>query len=359
MSNQMTTGQQSAPPTGGRWPQPRVLAMQVEEIYRQAPTATAFSYLGSLLVLGVMVQTGDTGRGSAWFLWATIVAAMRVFMIVAYQRRAPGSDAAPWARLMIACNFLAGLQWGALGTLLWVEEPVFRQLFTLMVITCFVGGSLPAYSPVRGAHEALSIPATIPTGIYLFFVQDGVHWLAGATALFFCFAIVFYARRLNADVEERMRLQIERDSLLELTGLLNDKLTQENRDLAHRAAMRSMSVEAARERAGRLETLFENSPLPQFECDGSGRIITCNLASERLFGPHAQLVGRPFSALLAGAYAESKALAGLREAVNIELEVRSPRGEALPCTASFTPLPDRPGRSSGYGVILTGVTVAA
>ena len=161
MSNEMTTGQQSAPPTGGRWPQPRVLAMQVEEIYRQAPTATAFSYLGSLLVLGVMVQTGDTGRGSAWFLWATIVAAMRVFMIVAYQRRAPGSDAAPWARLMIACNFLAGLQWGALGTLLWVEEPVFRQLFTLMVITCFVGGSLPAYSPVRGAHEALSIPAII------------------------------------------------------------------------------------------------------------------------------------------------------------------------------------------------------
>ena len=355
----MTTEPQSAPPTGGRWPQPRVLALQVEEIYRHAPVATAFSYLGALLVLGVMAQTGDTGRGSAWFLWATIVAAMRVFVIVAYRRRAEGSDAAPWARLMIACNLLAGLQWGALGTLLWVEAPVFRQLFTLMVITCYVGGSLPAYTAVRGAHEALAIPATIPTGIYLFFVQGGVHWFAGVSALFFCFAIVYYARRLNADVEERLRLHIERDSLLELTGLLNEKLAQENRDLAHRAAMRSMSVEAARERAGRLETLFENSPLPQFECDGGGRILTCNLAAERIFGPHSQLAGRPFSALLAGAYAESKVLAGLREAVNIEVEIRTPRGEALPCTASFTPLPERPGRTPGFGVILTGVTVAA
>jgi PAS domain S-box-containing protein len=179
------------------------------------------------------------------------------------------------------------------------------------------------------------------------------------TALFFCFAIVYYARRLNADIEARLRVQIERDSLLELTGLLNEKLTQENRELAHRAAMRSMSVEAARERAGRLETLFENSPLPQFECDGAGRIVTCNLAAERLFGQHSQLAGRPFSALLSGPYAESKALAGLREALNVEVQILTPGGEAMPCTASFTPLPERPGRAAGFGVILTGATVPA
>jgi PAS domain S-box-containing protein len=355
----MTTKPDSAPPIGGRWPQPRVLELQVAEIYRHAPTATAFSYLGAILVLGVLVQTGDAGRGIAWFLFATIVAALRAFVVIAYRRRPPGSDPRPWARLMIACNVLAGLQWAALGTLLWVQAPVHRQLFTLMVITCFVGGSLPAYSAVRGAHEALSIPATIPTGIYLFFVQDGQHWIAGVTALFFCFAIVYYARKLNADVERRLALQVERDDLLELTDLLNEKLTQENRDLAHRAAMRTMSVEAARERAGRLETLFENSPLPQFECDGAGRVITCNLAAERLFGQtHDELAGRPFASLLSGAYAESKALAGVREPVNVEIEVAAPGG-SLHCTASFTPLPERPGRSAGFGVILTGVTVPA
>ena len=356
----MTTSPDSAPPVGGRWPQPRVLELQVAELYRYAPTATGFSYFGAALVLGVMIQTGDMGRGSAWFFWATIVAAMRVFVIVAYRRRQPDSDAQSWANLMIACNFLAGLQWAALGTLLWVEAPVSRQLFTLMVITCFVGGSLPAYASVRGAHEALSIPATIPTGVYLFFVQGGTQWIAGVTALFFCFAIVYYARKLNLDFEERLRLQVERDSLLELTALLNEKLTRENRDLAHRAAVRSMSVESARERAGRLETLFENSPLPQFECDAEARVVTCNLAAERLLGlSHEQLAGRPFASLLAGPYAESKAAAGVREATNIEVELSLPGGEAVPCTASFTPLPERPGRSAGFGVILTGVTVPA
>jgi PAS domain S-box-containing protein len=350
----------SAQSAGGPWPEPRLLALQVEEIYSHAPTATAFSYLGALLVLGVLIQTGDTGRGSAWFLWATIVTAVRVFVMVSYRRRAPGADPEPWARLMIACNFLAGIQWGALGTLLYPEAPVSRQLFTLMVITCFVGGSLPAYCAVRGAHEALSIPATIPTGIYLFFVQDGIHWLAGATALFFCFAIVFYAKKLNRQIEERFRLQIERDDLLELTSLLNEKLARENQELAHRAAMRSMSVESARERAGRLETLFELSPLPQFECDATGAIITCNLAAERLFGlRHEQLSGRPFVSLLVGPYADSKAIAGARDPVNVEVEVRARSGEVIPCTASFTPLAERTGRSPGFGVILSRVIVPA
>jgi PAS domain S-box-containing protein len=350
----MTT-QDGAPLVGGRWPQPRVLEQQVAEIYRHAPTATAFSYFGALLALGVLIQTGDTGRGSAWFLWATIVTAMRAFVIVAYRRRTPGSDPAPWGRLVIACNFLAGVQWAVLGTLLWVEEPANRQLFTLMVITCFVGGSLPAYSSLRGAHEALSIPATIPTGIYLFFVQGGTHWIAGVTALFFCFAIVFYARKLNADVEERIRLQLERDSLLELTDLLNDKVTHENRELAHRAAMRSVSVEAARERAGRMETLFERSLLPQFECDSAGRVMTCNPAAERFFGQaRDQLIGRPFGSILGGPLTESKGLAALRDPANIEIEIQMPSGERVPCIASLTPLGDR-----GFGVILTGVTVPA
>ena len=137
----MKTQQDSAPPTGGRWPQPRVMELQVEEIYRHAPTATAFSYFGALLVLGVLIQTGDMGRGSAWFLWATIVAAMRAFNIVAYRRRAPGSDPERVGQAHDRLQLPRGPAMGRRsGTLLLLDEPVYRQLFTLMVITCFVGG---------------------------------------------------------------------------------------------------------------------------------------------------------------------------------------------------------------------------
>src|SRR5678815_3013877 len=135
-----------------------------------------------------------------------------------------------------------------------------------MVIICFVGGSVTAYAAVRGAHEALSIPATLPTTVYLFFIHDGVHLWAGILGLFFCFAIVYYARKLNGLLEVNFRVQLERDDLITLTSMLNQKLERENRDLAHRVAVRGASVESARARADRLEALFDRSPLPQIEC---------------------------------------------------------------------------------------------
>jgi PAS domain S-box-containing protein len=347
-------------PAGAPLPEQKLRALQVEELYRFAPTAAAFSYFGALLTLGVLIDTGDIGRGAVWFLWATAVTFFRFITTLGYRRRGHGSPPEVWARLVIAANVLAGIQWGILGTLLFPETQGYRQLFTIMVITCFVGGSISAYAAVRGAHEALSIPATIPTAINLFFVQDGMHWFAGVTAIFFCFAIVYYARKLNRQIEEGLRHQIERDELLSLTGLLNENLQRENRELAHRAAVRGMSVESARERAGRLETLFENSPLPQIECDASGNIVTCNLAAERLLGiRHEALVGTSFVSLLAGSYAEGKAAAGAHEAMNVEVEVRVRGGHTVACTASFTPLPAPEGMRAGFAVILSGLAVVA
>ena len=350
----------AAPARAGQWPEPRLRALQVEELYRFAATAAGFSYFGAILTFGVLIDIGDMARGSIWFLWATAVTMFRFATLVAYRRRDPASDPEPWARLVIAANLLAGIQWGVLGALLYPTSSGYAQIFIVMTITCFVGGSLTAYASVRGAHEALSIPATVPTAINLFFVQDGTHWFAGVTALFFCFAIAFYAKKLNRHIEHSFRMQLERDDLLQLTALLNEKLQQENRDLAHRAAVRGISIEAARERAGRLETLFENSPLPQLECDSTGIIITCNRAAERLLGQkYEDIVGRSFAGFLAGPYASGKALAGAHEPVNVEVEVRGRRGELHLCTASFTPLPAPEGIKPGFALILSGMSLPA
>ncbi len=341
----------------GRCPEPRVRALQVDEIFKFAPAATAYSYFGALLTLGVLIEIGDIGRGAVWFLWATAVTVFRSSCIVAYRRRSVDSDPDSWGRLMIAANFLAGVQWGVLGTMLFPDGSGYLQLFTLMVIICFVAGSVTAYASLPGAHEALSIPATIPTAIYLFFVQTGVHWYAGVMALFFCFTIIFYARKLSRHLEEGFKLQVERDDLITLTGMLNEKLERENRELAHRVAVRGVSAESARERAGRLEALFEGSALPQIECDAMGRVLVCNPAAERLFGlRHEEMAGRPLTDFLKIPVDEVRALALAPHAEVFQVEAFA-RGMALTCTASFTPLPPVDDRRPGFGVTLTGIPV--
>src|SRR5437868_15337170 len=90
---------ENQPPHGGGWPEPRLRALQVEELYRFAGTAAGFSYFGALLTLCVLVDVGDIARGSVWFLWATAVTVLRFTSLVAYRRREPGSDPTPWGHL--------------------------------------------------------------------------------------------------------------------------------------------------------------------------------------------------------------------------------------------------------------------
>lgn len=344
------------PPADAPWPAPRLRALQVDELYRYAPTAAGFSYFGALISLGVLIEAGDIGRGAVWFLWATGVTFFRCVCIVAYRRRSAGSDPEAWGRLVTAANFLAGVQWAILGTLLFPQGPAYLQLFTLMVIICFVAGSVTAYAAVKGAHEALSIPATIPTSVYIFFIHSGPHWYAGTMALFFCCTIIFYASRLHRDKERAFVLQLEHDDLLTVTGVLNQKLERENRELAHRAAVRGASVYTARERAERLEAIFEHSPLPRIECDASGNVLMCNPAAERLFGMrHAQLAGRPLSSLLALTEAEVQALAEHPRAETIDAEAHAHGGHRVNCTASITPFPAIAGRRPGFDVVLSGI----
>jgi PAS domain S-box-containing protein len=347
----------TSPDTGSRSEQ-RLLALQVEEVYSLAPTAAAFSYFGSLLTLGVLVEIGNAVGGGIWFLYVSAVTFFRAFLFIAYRRRAAGTDVRRFAHGMLLANLLAGVQWGLLGTLFFPAGPVYAQLFTLMVIICFIAGSVTAYAAVRNAHESLSVPATIPTSIYIFFFQTGTHWYAGVMALFFCFAIVFYARKLHRHLEEGFNLQIERDDLLALTGMRNEKLDRENRELAHRVAVRGVSVESARERADRLEALFERSALPQIECDSAGNVLIANPAAERLFGlRHEQIAGRPITELLVITGTDAKALAYSPKAEVFEVEARARGGLRLPCRASFTPLPAVDGRHPGFGVVLTGLPV--
>lgn len=351
----MTPSAPAAAPTS--WPAPRLHALQVEELFRFAGNSAAFSFLGALLTLGVLLEVGTSRAGAAlWFLAATAIAVARALTIFFYRRRDATADPRRFADAFIVSNFASGLLFGSLGTVLFPSGPVYAQLFVFMVIICFVAGSVTAYSPVRFAHDALSIPATIPTALYLFFARDGVHWFAGLAALFFCLAIVHYARQLHLHLERGFLARIERDDLLALQQALREKAQLENDDLAHRVAMRGVRAAQASIRAERLEALFERSPLPQLECDAAGTIVVANPAAERLFGmPAGSMAGQPIAVFVSQI---SPAAAAEATPHSMAVKALLPRGGGLPCTASVTPWV-LPGGPRGFAVTLSGLPATA
>ncbi len=224
-----------------------------------------------------------------------------------------------------------------------------------------MGGSLTAYSAIRGAHQAHAIPAIVPPAVYMFFVQDGTHLWAGITALLFCAAIVYYSIKLNRHLEERFRMQVEHEDLLRVTGGVAERLSVENRELAHRAAVRGASMETARGEAERLFTHFLRSPLPMIECDGQARIVMCNAAAERLLGEReVDLVGRPLATHLVPTARKSREPVGANswigpvvDSATLEVEIMAHGVKvARAVMASFTRLPAPEGAMPGFGVVL-------
>ena len=70
-------------------------------------------------------------------------------------------------------------------------------------------------------------------------------------------------------------------------------------------------------------------------------------------------MGHAFASLLRGPFAASKAFAGAKDAISIDVEIAVSNGETRLCTANFTPIAAREGRAPGFGVILSGCRVPA
>lgn len=182
-----------------------VEALQVAELYRNLPVGAGAALLGTFLCVFVLAEDGLRAAHVLWLGYGIVVAILRLGLCQAYRTGAMALDARHWARLAVLGNVLAGIQWGLLGTALFPGDPGPLQNFAIMVITCYVGGSITAYAPVRWAHPALSIPATVPSTVHIFFFESGPHPVAGFMAFFFVGMVLYYAFRETEAVEQRLR----------------------------------------------------------------------------------------------------------------------------------------------------------
>ena len=339
-------------------------ALQVEELYGFALVATFFSYFGAMLTLGVLLETKEPWA-IHWFAFATSITLYRVVLIWSHDRRR-SADPDLWARRMILGNLLAGIQWGILGTVLYPDvssaTPVYRELYTMMVITCFVGGSVTSYAPVKWAHPALALPAGLPPTIYVFFLRDGVHLYAGAAALFFCLAVVYYALKLNRQIEDRLRLTIENRELLAKVSVANDSLANENQHLAHRAEVRRRSALAARNEAHFMAAHFMRSPLPMLECDSDYRLLSWNDATEKLLGYTLdEAHGQSLLKLLLTEEKHAQAASVMQKLIDehspasLSSRVITKSGQLLRCTCHLTPVVSPDGGPVRVAVIVSDV----
>ena len=215
----------------------RLLAKQVNELFLFAPAAVAFSFVGSVATVLVFYDTGELQKGLYWFLFATLVMFFRAVVAFGYHHQSrPVANPGKWANLMIIGNFFAGIQWCLIGTALFPDTHNYRELFTVLVLTSYVAGSIIAFSPVRWAHLALAIPASVPPAIYIFFMREEMSALGGCMALFFVFCVLYFSFKQHRIVACRLQVELENEDLLAQLRETNSTLGRSIQEIRSRTA---------------------------------------------------------------------------------------------------------------------------
>jgi PAS domain S-box-containing protein len=275
---------------------------QTAALYRAMPSSMILSSVGMFLTFIMLYQTDDATRGVVWLALAAGVVLYRVLVYWQYSHHAePHPDlmvgnnshlseinkplnADFWIRLAFVGNILAGTLFGLLGTWLYVADPIYRALFSLIVIMGYVGGSVVPYASVRYAHAAFAIPACVPPIIYLFFMRNDGNIVAGAIAIFMFGAIMYMAEKQYRTIRARILSELENEQHRREASDENTTLGMSLQKLEHRAEVVKRAQFESRRRVATLVQHMETTLLPVLECDHFGRIIEWNHAAEATFG---------------------------------------------------------------------------
>jgi len=342
MSSIRTTGPWDRIPDFRR----RLLAKQVDELFFFVPPAVAFSFIGSIATVIVFYDTGELLKGLAWFVFATLVMFFRGLIGFAYrQQEKPVADPAWWGRMMLIGNLLAGIQWGLLGTYLYPATTSYRELFTVLVITSYVAGSITAFSPVKWVHLAMAIPASIPPAIYIFFIRDGTNWLGGGMAMFFICCVLFFSYKQYHIVAARLIVELDNEELLKRSLESNRSLSDTNLQLRYQSESEQRAKQEARHRAQQLGTHVARTLLPVIEVDRHHNIVEWNEAAEKMLGfRFNEVSGQRLTSLLLPAermLRDRPSLENLfREdrASSIDTVMQNKRGTRMPAQLYVTPM---------------------
>lgn len=188
-------------------------------ILRDQAAITYFFPIAAALALCLLLwDEAPRPRLAAWVLIVLLHALLRY----SYLCRRDDATAPPRGIGAFALGALSsGLIWGAAPMLLIPYDPsriveftLFNGL-TLLVICGLTAGAALAYAASLRVLFCFTVPALLPSALYLVFLGDRYNSALGGFVLLYFLFVSISALRMNLQLQEFARAEQERDTLLE------------------------------------------------------------------------------------------------------------------------------------------------
>ncbi|MBK8063264.1 MAG: PAS domain S-box protein [Betaproteobacteria bacterium] len=256
----------------------RVLADQVELLYRQSPVGIAVTVVVGFVVMWELNSARERDLIFMWGALTLMVAIGRAFLAFAYHNAAD-RDSRPdvWLRRFAIGALATGVNWGLAGAVFFPAHTDEQQVFLAFILAGMAAGGLPIFSAVWWVFAIYAASVVLPFLAVILTYGSRLFYEIAALVPVFLAVNIAVAYRLNRVFVSAYRLRVSYGKLTDDYTLMNQRLERQLIELEEAR----MQVESS----GRKLALFaERAPIAVIELSADGRIQQINREAENLFG---------------------------------------------------------------------------
>ena len=194
----------------------RLYSELVQRLYRQGPVGIVATLINSLILCYIQWPVISAAVIITWFWGLFLITLIRAIFIYRYHRVSSTIvDAHGWGTWFVIGIGISGIAWGAAGFFLFPGQDIARQVVLAFVLGGMATGATFAFSALKIAFFAYTIPASIPIIIKFFSQNDSIHLAMGVMALLFVILMTVTAMRNHNMLVTSLILRFENKDLVQ------------------------------------------------------------------------------------------------------------------------------------------------
>jgi len=215
-------------------------------LYARAPIAQATVVVNACLVAWIFWGLVPPVLSMAWVATLCGLAGLRIGLVRAYRRRAPGPpEAMVWARRFVAEVALTGIGWGVAALIFYAPRSPLHQVFLAFVLGGMTAGAASSNASYTPAFVAFAAPALLPMVVRLGAEGEPIQAAMAFMLALFGVAMAGISRSGGRALEEATRLRFRNEALVEGLTSAQQRLESLNAGLERRVEERTEELERA------------------------------------------------------------------------------------------------------------------
>ena len=169
----------------------KIREAQIKQLYKQSWVGLVGVLLITIPVCIALWQVLPSWKLALWTGTLTLITFARVYLTVAFQRKAPlGADTIKWAKWHVIGTSATGLMWALPSLFLWPENSPEHYLVWALCILPQTAFAVSTYYSWKPSYISFILLSAVPVSLRLFSVGGLLYTVLGVLALFFIAVLI-------------------------------------------------------------------------------------------------------------------------------------------------------------------------